>query len=132
MRGNRLGHLRATFLAPANDGRNASQGGEMRMEKPRAWEQMRTMSARLLKERTGEGLATWNRRIKKERLPDEESLRAWLTKHGVTGYAQSLLVMERFEYPDFMTASADELIDGQYADRPHLRSVFDAVVEAAV
>jgi hypothetical protein len=102
------------------------------MEKPRAWEQMRTISARLLQERTGEGLAAWNRRIKKERLPDEDSLRAWLTKQGVTGYAQSLLVMERFGYPDFMTASADELIDGQYADRPHLRPIFDAVVDAAV
>jgi len=101
------------------------------MAKKRDWESMQTMSARLLEERTGENVAAWNRRIKKERLDDEQSLRAWLSKHGVIGYAQSLLVMERFGYPDFLTATADELIDGQYADRPQLRPIFDAVIEAA-
>jgi hypothetical protein len=30
--------------------------------------------------------------------------------------------------PDFPTADAQELIDGQYADRPHLRPVLDAVL----
>jgi len=102
------------------------------MAKVRDWEGMRAMSERLLEERTGKGVATWNQRIKKERLDDEKSVRAWLTKHGVTGYAQSLLVMERFGYPDFLTATAEELIDGQYADRPQLRPIFDAVVKAAV
>src|SRR5207253_207285 len=102
------------------------------MAKVRDWEGMRAMSERLLEERTGKGVATWNRRIKKEGLDDEKSLRAWLTKQGVIGYAQTLLVMERFGYPDFMTATADELIDGQYADHPQLRPIFDAVVEAAV
>src|SRR5438552_14668846 len=87
------------------------------MAKIRNWEGMRAMSERLLEERTGKGVATWNRRIKKEGLDNEKSLRAWLTKQGVIGYAQTLLVMERFGYPDFMTATADELIDGQYADR---------------
>ena len=90
------------------------------------------MSERLLEKRTGEGVATWNRRIKREQLADEDSLRAWLTKQGVTGYAQTLLVMERFGYPDFLTATADELIDGQYADRLQLRPIFDAVIETAV
>ncbi len=89
------------------------------------------MSARLLKERTGEGLDTWNRRIRRERLDDEEALRVWLTKQDVTGYAQSLLVMERFGYPDFLLATADELIEGQYADRPQLRPIFDAIIDAA-
>jgi Domain of unknown function (DUF5655) len=99
--------------------------------KVRAWQRMRDMSARLLRERTGEGVDTWNRRIKRQRFDDEEALRAWLTKQGVSGYAQSLLVMERFGYPDFLLASADELIDGQYADRPELRPIFDAIIEAA-
>jgi len=93
---------------------------------------MRTMSQRLLEKRTGEGVTIWNRRIKREQLADEDSHRAWLTKQGVTGYAQTLLVMERFGYPDFLTATADELIDGQYADRPQLRPIFDAVIETAV
>ena len=83
------------------------------MAQTRDWHGMKDMSARLLKERTGEGVDAWNRRIKRERLDDEGALRAWLTKQGVTGYAQSLLVMERFGYPDFLLATADELIDGQ-------------------
>ncbi|HVG36684.1 MAG TPA: hypothetical protein VNA10_03040, partial [Thermoplasmata archaeon] len=92
---------------------------------------MREMSARLLRERTGKGVDAWNRRIRRERLDDEGALRAWLTKQGVTGYAQSLLVMERFGYPDFLLATADELIDAQYVDRPNLRPIFDAIIDAA-
>jgi hypothetical protein len=102
------------------------------MAKIRDWKSMHDLSARLLKERTGENVATWNRRIAKEQLNDEKSLRAWLTKQGVAGYAQSLLVWERFGYPDFLLASADDLIDGQYGDRPQLRPIFDALIDAAV
>jgi hypothetical protein len=39
--------------------------------------------------------------------------------------------MERFGYPDFMLASADDLLEGQYADRPQLRPIVDVLVEAA-
>jgi hypothetical protein len=92
---------------------------------------MREMSARLLRDRTGQDVEWWNRRIEEEGPADKGSLRKWLTEQGVTGYARSLLVMERFGYPDYLTASAAELIDGQYADRPELRPVFDAIVEAA-
>jgi Domain of unknown function (DUF5655) len=104
----------------------------MRMAKTLAWQRMKDMSARLLKERTGEDLDTWNRRIRREAPDDEKGLLAWLTKKGVTGYAQSLLVMERFGYPDFLQATADELIDGQYADRPEIRPIYDALIDAAV
>jgi hypothetical protein len=79
---------------------------EFVMAKIRDWKSMNDLSARLLKERTGEDVATWNRRIAEEQLNDEKNLRAWLTKQGVTGYAQSLLVMERFGYPDFLLADA--------------------------
>jgi hypothetical protein len=92
---------------------------------------MKDMSARLLKERTGEDVDTWNQRIKDLPLNDVHSLRTWLEQQGVTGYAQSLLVMEKFGYPDFFLASADELIDGQYADRPQLRPIFDAIIDIA-
>src|SRR4030095_6680311 len=97
----------------------------------RDWQGMRAMSARLLEKRTGKGVDAWNRRIKTGRFKDEQSLRAWLTEQDVTGYAQSLLVMERFGYPDFLLASADELIEAQYADRPHLRPIYEAIVAAA-
>lgn len=46
----------------------------------------------------------------KEKFADARSLEAWLTEQGVTGYAGQLLVMERFGYPDFVTASADNLL----------------------
>lgn len=101
------------------------------MAKIQDWKSMNEMSARLLRERTGEDVAAWKRRIAEVQLNDEKSLRAWLTEQGVTGYAQSLLVMERFGYPDFLLASADDLIDGQYADRPQLRPILDALLQAA-
>jgi hypothetical protein len=101
------------------------------MAQTRDWQGMQAMSARLLKERTGADVDAWNQRIKTEGFTDEQQLRAWLTAQGVTGYAQSLLVMERFGYPDFLLASADELIHGQYADRPQLRPIFDALIDAA-
>ena len=97
----------------------------------RDWHSMKEMSARLLLERTGADLDSWNQRIQREGLEDEKSLRAWLAQQGVTGYAQSLLVMEQFGYPDFMLASAGDLIDGQYADRPQLRPIFEAIIAAA-
>src|SRR6266487_812901 len=104
---------------------------ENSMAQTRDWQGMKAMSARLLEERTGADVDTWNQRIAQEQFVDEQHLRAWLTAHGVTGYAQSLLVMERFGYPDFLLASADELIQAQYTDRPQLRPIFDAIVDAA-
>jgi hypothetical protein len=99
---------------------------------PRTWQGMREWSAKLLRERTGEDVETWNQRIAERDFADEAALRSWLDEHGVTGYPQMLLVMERFGYPDFLLASADELLDGQYADRPDLRPVLDTVLAAAL
>jgi len=92
---------------------------------------MRAMSERLLIERTGQDVAAWNARIAAEPPPDEDALRAWLGERGVTGYARTLLVMERFGYPGFLTADADSLIDAQYADRRALRPLLDALLAAA-
>jgi hypothetical protein len=104
---------------------------EMVMAQTRDWQAMKDMSARLLKERTGADVATWNQRVTTKGFTDEQQLRTWLTEQGVMGYAQSLLVMERFGYPDFLVASADALIQGQYADRPQLRPIYDAIIDAA-
>jgi hypothetical protein len=105
---------------------------ETPMPQARDWKAMQELSARLLEERTGAGVEAWNRRIQAESFRDEQHLREWLTERGVTGYPRSLLVKERFGYPDYLLASADELIDGQYADRPHLRPILDALLEAVV
>lgn len=101
------------------------------MAETRDWRGMMSMSARLLRERTGEDVDAWNLRIKEKGFKDEQRLRAWLAEQGVTGYAQTFLVMERFGYPDFFLASADELIDAQYEDRPQLRPILDAIIDAA-
>jgi hypothetical protein len=86
---------------------------------------------RALVERTGTSVEEWNARIAAAGPADETALRAWLEGHRVRGYAQTLLVYERFGYPDLFTATAGELIDAQYADRPALREVYDRVVLAA-
>lgn len=102
------------------------------MKTARDWQSLRTMSIQLLERKTGEGLETWNQRIREHDFRDEQALRSWLTKQGVSGYAQTLLVWEHFGYPAFLTASADQLIEGQYADRPQLRPIFDAIIQSAL
>ena len=92
---------------------------------------MRLQIAGNLERRTGVGVDDWNARIAERQPADEPELRAWLTAEGVTGYPQMLLVMETFGYPDYLLAGADALIDGQYEDRPQLRSILDAILALA-
>jgi hypothetical protein len=89
---------------------------------------MRDQEIRWLIERTGEGLETWNARVRESGKEDEASLRAWLSDKGVTGYPAMLLVMERFGYPDYLQTSAEGLIENQYADRPGTRPIYDALL----
>jgi Family of unknown function (DUF5990)/Domain of unknown function (DUF5655) len=100
---------------------------------PKSWQEMREWCARLLESRTGQGVAAWKERVAAgtpQDRADEPALRKWLSSEGVTGYAQALLVWETFGYPGFLVADAGELIGRQYADRPQLRPVFDAVLSA--
>ncbi len=101
------------------------------MPTTRDWQRNRDMWIRVLERQTGEGVEVWNRRMKRQRFTDERTLRTWLSKQDVTGYAQSLLVMERFGYPDFVLASAGDLIHQQYADRLQLQPIYDALIHAA-
>lgn len=94
----------------------------------RDWSRNRQMWVRVLENNTGKGVEEWMRRIATARVTSESGLRAWLSKQGVTGYAQQLLIMERFGYPDYLVASAAELIDRQYAGRPELRAIYDKVL----
>ncbi len=99
----------------------------------KSWREMREWCARLLESGTGQGVSAWNERIAAgtpANRADEPTLRKWLSAEGVTGYAQALLVWETFGYPGFLVADAEELIGKQYAGRPHLRPVFDAVLAA--
>ena len=101
------------------------------MSQPKTWAEMLEWIPGLLQRRTGAGVQEWNARVAATGIDNEPDLRAWLAEQGVTGYSQMLLVMERFGYPDFLTAGADELIDGQYADRVELRPVLDRVLALA-
>ena len=74
-------------------------------QQTRDWQRNRDMWIRVLERQTGSGVDHWNGRIAGERLRDENELRRWLTAQGVTGYARTLLVMERFGYPDFLHVS---------------------------
>lgn len=102
------------------------------MAEVRDWRQFRDANAQRLLRQTGQDVAAWNARIAEAGITDPQALDAWLAEHGVGGYSQQLLRWERFGYPDFATASADSLVDAQYADRPALRPIHDAVIAAAL
>ena len=98
------------------------------MTQTRSWREMYAEIAERLERQTGSDVAAWNARIAAEGFGDERSLRDWLTRQGVEGYGRQMLVYERFGYPAFLTAEPDALIDGQYADRPELRPILDAIL----
>jgi Domain of unknown function (DUF5655) len=95
----------------------------------RNWREMVDWSAAVLRRGTGEGVPEWNRRVLESGIDNEAELRAWLRAREVTGYAQLLLVMERFGYPELSTTS--EWIDIQYVDRPELRPILDRLLAEA-
>jgi hypothetical protein len=101
------------------------------MKPTQDWREMLADHARLLERRTGAGVSEWRARISEQAPADEAALRAWLDGQGVTGYPQQLLVFETFGYPEFLTATAAELIDAQYADRPGLLPVLDRLLQVA-
>jgi hypothetical protein len=98
------------------------------MATERSWKAMWDRYARRLEEQTGDDLETWKERVFGEAPDDEAGVRTWLEERDITGYPQSLLVMERFGYPDFLEMSDAELIDGQYEDREHLRPILDRIL----
>lgn len=103
----------------------------MKQPTTRDWQRNRDMWVRVLEKQTGEGLAVWNRRVAAKRFKDAPTLKAWLTEQGVTGYGRTILVWERFGYPDYFRSDSSRLIDDQYADRPQLRPIYDAIIKAA-
>ena len=97
----------------------------------RDWRGMRALASRFLHEATGQDLDAWNRRVQREGPSDEKLLRIWLAQRGVTGFTQAYLVVERFGYPDDLAVTEEELVDGLFADRPAMKPVYDALIEAA-
>jgi len=102
------------------------------MPEARDWRAMRDQGARLVEERSGESAEVWMARIDAEGPADAEGLKAWPTDRGLAGYAREHLIRERFGYPHYLVDSAETLIDAQYADRPALRPIYEAVITAAL
>jgi hypothetical protein len=96
------------------------------------WREMHEWSAQLLKRQTGQTVEEWNAEIRQSGVASRDELQQWLRTRNINGYAQQLLVMERFGYPDSLLKTAEELVAEQFADRPHLRPVFDEIIEAGV
>jgi len=96
------------------------------------WRQWRDEQAERLRAMTGDTIETWAGRLRDAGLAERPLITAWLAARGVTGYSAMLLRYEVLGYPDFMTATADSLVDAQYADRPGLRPIYDAIPEAAL
>jgi len=95
---------------------------------PRSWREMYEKIAAQIQRETGADVAAWNLRIRDWGPRDAADLRAWLNEQGVTGYPAMLLGFETFGYPDYLKASADELVEGQYRDKPAIRPIYDRLM----
>jgi len=108
--------------------RRSYHAGMPESRTPRSWREMYEQIAAQIKRETETDIAGWNARIREWGPSDRASLKAWLNEQGVTGYPAMLLGYETFGYPDYLQASADELIDGQYRDKPAIRPIYDKLI----
>lgn len=84
-------------------------------------------AARLVRT-TGRTPGAWAAEARAAGVVSREELARWLKAQGITGYNLMSIDWEVFGLPEFFLRSADELYDGQYADRPHLRPIADRVL----
>ncbi len=97
-------------------------------KRPRSWREMYDQIAAQIERETGTDVAGWNARVRAWRPTDAAGLKAWLNDQSVTGYPAMLLGYETFGYPDYLQATADELIDGQYRDKPAIRPIYERLL----
>ena len=102
--------------------------GMTETKRPRSWREMYDQITAQLERETGMNVAGWNARIRERSPSDAASLKKWLNDQGVDGYPAMLLGYETFGYPDYLQASADELIEGQYRDKPAIRPIYDRLI----
>ncbi|MFJ5956964.1 DUF5655 domain-containing protein [Paenarthrobacter sp. NPDC092416] len=95
----------------------------------KTWQTMVDSNQALLLRKSGHDFHWWAEQGRAQGLKNDAELRHWMRdEHGITGYAQYAVSWEMFGYPEFMLRDADELIDGQYANRPELRPIADALL----
>jgi hypothetical protein len=98
-------------------------------KKASTWQSMVDSNKALLLRKTGKDTAYWVEKARAAGIGNDGELRTWMREgFGVTGYAQYAVSWEMFGYPEFMLRDADELIDGQYENHPHLRLIADALL----
>ena len=106
-------------------------GQEKAVAEMKTWDDIRTRIRSQLERQSGQSVEEWNERIGSG-CPEGRGRAAGLARRqGITGYPQTLLVWETFGYSDFLLASADELLEAQYADRPELRPICDTILTLA-
>ena len=89
------------------------------------------MWIRVLEKETGKSLEYWNAAVKALAPGDPDELETWLAERCIQGYASTLLRMEFFGYPDFLSIAGPKLLELQFQDRIGLRPIYDAIIEAA-
>lgn len=97
-----------------------------------SWQGMIDWNEELLVRRTGEGSEAWAGKARASGIASEAELAGWLREQGVAGYAAMAVAWKLFGYPESFLKSGDELIDGQYADRPALRPIADRLMSMAL
>ncbi len=98
------------------------------MASMKTWQEMVASNEALLNRKTGEDARTWTTRARDAGIESPGALKTWLAEQNVTGYSALAVEWDMFGVPEFMQQGADELIDGQYADRTQLRPVADALL----
>lgn len=99
------------------------------MSAPRgSWREMVQWCDHLVLQRTGESAETWAERARDAGVLDEAALKEWMRERDIEGYAASAVHWRVVGYPASFLQDADELLEAQYADRPHLRPIADALL----
>jgi hypothetical protein len=98
------------------------------MSEMRSWQPMVDANAARLLRTTGRTPAEWAAAAREAGITGRDELSRWLKDQGVTGYNLMSVDWEVFGLPEFFLQSADELYDGQYADRPLLKPIADRLL----
>jgi hypothetical protein len=98
------------------------------MSEIRSWQPMVDTNAARLLRTTGRTPAEWATAAREAGVTGRDELSHWLKDQGVTGYNLMSVDWEVFGLPEFFLRSADELYDGQYADRPLLKPIADRLL----
>lgn len=102
------------------------------MDGIKTWQAMAEANAERLQRTTGRSVDEWVGAARRAGIDSRAGLADWLKGQGVGGYSLMSVDWAMFGYPDFLLSSADELYEGQYADRAALRPIADRLIAWAL